>query len=441
MSGGLITLLFVYNWLYVEADIPADTPTVAGQGLGTSAVRATPEGIAPELETEPVQAAVNSLSQARSADDASLGLVDQWHRETVASGDNLSLIFARAGVSDRDVYRVTQADGGRALKKIYPGESIDFLTGSNGELQAIRHIESPLRTTVFERAGDHFNTNIILREPDIVERQVSLTIDTSLFEAGQAAGLSSAVIMDLAGIFGGVIDFVLDPRRGDQIVLIYRELLLDGDKFDDGAIIAAAFTNRGTTYQAFRFTDSEGYTAYYNEVGTSMRKAFLRAPLDFTRVSSNFNPNRLHPVSGTRRPHRGTDYAAPRGTPVFAAGDGRVAEAGYTRANGNYVFIDHGETFKTHYLHLHRLAVVRGDRVKQGQVIGTVGSTGLATGPHLHYEFLVNGVHRNPRTVHSLLPKAKTLPEQELILFQQAINAPMQQLALLFDPQQVAVNP
>jgi len=315
------------------------------------------------------------------------------------------------------------------------------LTGSNGELQAIRHIESPLRTTVFERAGDHFNTNIILREPDIVERQVSLTIDTSLFEAGQAAGLSSAVIMDLAGIFGGVIDFVLDPRRGDQIVLIYRELLLDGDKFDDGAIIAAAFTNRGTTYQAFRFTDSEGYTAYYNEVGTSMRKAFLRAPLDFTRVSSNFNPNRLHPVSGTRRPHRGTDYAAPRGTPVFAAGDGRVAEAGYTRANGNYVFIDHGETFKTHYLHLHRLAVVRGDRVKQGQVIGTVGSTGLATGPHLHYEFLVNGVHRNPRTVHSLLPKAKTLPEQELILFQQAINAPMQQLALLFDPQQVAVNP
>lgn len=444
ISGSLVTLLFVYSWLYVDADLRTDgaqPPKVAAYNLTTVEVPPASDSDSPTVEPHAAPVETDRFSEAVSSDGAPADIADLWHRETVASGDNLSLIFARAGFSDRDVYRVTQADGGRALKKIFPGESIDFLTASNGELQAIRHIESPLKTTVFERLGDHFNTNIILREPDIVERAVSLTIDTSLFEAGQAAGLSSAVIMDLAGIFGGVIDFVLDPRRGDQIVLIYQEQLLDGDKFDDGAIIAAAFTNQGTTYQAFRFTDSEGYTAYYNEAGTSMRKAFLRAPLDFTRVSSNFNPNRLHPVSGTRRPHRGTDYAAPRGTPVFAAGDGRVSEAGYTRANGNYVFIDHGETFKTHYLHLHRLAVTQGTRVKQGQVIGTVGSTGLATGPHLHYEFLVNGVHRNPRTVHSLLPKAKTLPEAELVRFQETIDAPMQRLAVLFDPQQVAVNP
>ena len=162
-----------------------------------------------------------------------------------------------------------------------------------------------------------------------------------------------------------------------------------------------------------------------------MRKAFLKAPLDFTRVSSSFNPNRLHPIYKTKRPHRGTDYAAPRGTPVYAAGDGRVIEAGYSRANGNYIFIQHGEAYKTHYLHLNKKRVAKGSRVKQGQVIGTVGSTGAATGPHLHYEFLVNGVHRNPRTVHKILPKARSLPETELAAFQKAITQPVQQLAAL----------
>ena len=169
-----------------------------------------------------------------------------------------------------------------------------------------------------------------------------------------------------------------------------------------------------------------------------MRKAVLLAPLDFTRVSSNFSPNRLHPIYKTQRPHRGTDYAAPRGTPVYAAGDGRVIEAGYTRANGNYAFIQHGEQFETHYLHLHRLKVKKGVRVTQGDVIGTVGSTGAATGPHLHYEFLVNGVHRNPRTVHKMLPKARSLPEDELPRYLASIRQPTQQLASLRSAQQLA---
>ena len=143
-----------------------------------------------------------------------------------------------------------------------------------------------------------------------------------------------------------------------------------------------------------------------------MRKAFLLAPVDFTRISSNFNPRRLHPIYKTSRPHRGTDYAASTGTPVFAAGDGRVSKAGYSKANGNYVFIQHGEQYVTKYLHLHKRKVKQGQRVSQSQVIGTVGSTGAATGPHLHYEFLMNGVHRNPRTIHKKLPKAKSLPKR-----------------------------
>jgi murein DD-endopeptidase MepM/ murein hydrolase activator NlpD len=218
---------------------------------------------------------------------------------------------------------------------------------------------------------------------------------------------------------------------GDTIELVFEEKYLDGEKLEDGAILAAAFTNKGQTFEAYRYIDGLGDMGYYNREGVSMRKAFLRAPVDFTRVSSNFNPNRLHPIYKTKRPHRGTDYAAPTGTPVYAAGDGRVVEAGYTRTNGNYVFIQHGESYKTHYLHLHKRQVKQGQRVKQGELIGSVGSTGAATGPHLHYEFLVNGVHRNPRNVHKVLPKAKSLPETELARFQSHIKQPVQQLAAL----------
>ncbi len=196
--------------------------------------------------------------------------------------------------------------------------------------------------------------------------------------------------MNMANIFGGVVDFALDPRRGDTMQLVYEELFLDGEKIEDGDIIAASFTNQGETFNAFRYTDAGGDTNYYNEDGVSMRKTFLMAPLDFTRISSNFNMRRLHPIYKTTRPHRGADYAAPTGTPVYSAGDGRVVKAGYTRANGNYVFIQHGEQYVTRYLHLQKRMVSAGQRVSQSQVIGTVGATGAATGPHLHYEFIVN---------------------------------------------------
>lgn len=361
-----------------------------------------------------------------------------WRDFTARDGDNLSLIFARAGFNDTDLYRVAQANESSSLQRIYPGETIGFQSDADGALLALRHIQSPLLTTLYERQPSGYTAQQLIRKPDRIARDVSLTIDSSLFLAGIDAGLSDAMIMALAGIFGGVIDFVLDPRQGDTIHVLYEELTLDGARFDDGPILAASFTNQGDTYEAYRYTDTEGDTSYYNELGVSMRKAFLRAPLDFTRVSSNFNPNRLHPIYKTQRPHRGTDYAASRGTPVYAAGDGRVIEAGYTRPNGNYVFIQHGEQFETHYLHLHRLQVKKGARVKQGEVIGTVGSTGAATGPHLHYEFLVNGVHRNPRTVHKILPKARSLSAAALPHYLASIRQPTQQLASLRDAQQLA---
>ncbi len=373
-------------------------------------------------------------------DAKAIPLPPPWHEETVREGDNLSLIFSRAGFSERDVYEVSRTDGGRGLRKIYPGQTIAFMTGENGELDKVKHIESKLKWTVFTREGNNFISSVTKRSTELRQESAILRIQSSLFLAGERAGLSNRVIMGLADVFGGVIDFALDPRVGDTIELVYETQWLDGEKYADGAIVAAAFTNRGTTFDAFRYTDSQGDMSYYNSEGVSMRKAFLKAPLDFTRVSSNFNPNRLHPIYKTKRPHRGTDYAAPRGTPVYAAGDGRVVEAGYTRANGNYVFIQHGESYKTHYLHLHKRRVKQGQRVTQGEIIGTVGSTGAATGPHLHYEFLVRGVHQNPRRVHKSLPKAKSLPASEMARFKSTLQTPLQQLAALHQDNRLAMG-
>lgn len=357
----------------------------------------------------------------------------QWNSQTVRRGDNLSLIFKRAGFSDREVYLVTRAPDGKGLAHIFPGQSIGFQADDAGNLVAVRHVKSPLETVTYRLVDGGFTSEVATRKPEVRRTTAAGVITSSLYMAGKDAGLSNTTIMDMANIFGGVIDFVGDPRKGDTMELVFESEYLDGKKFADGAIIAASYTNQGKTYTAYRYTDSAGDVGYYNEDGVSMRRAFLLAPVDFTRISSNFNMKRLHPVLGTLRPHRGTDYAAPTGTPIYAAGDGRVVKSAYSRANGNYVFIQHGEQFETKYLHMHKRNVKVGDRVTQGQVIGTVGATGLATGPHLHYEFLMNGVHRNPRTIHKYLPKAKSLPADELPAFRASIAGPSQQLAQLRD--------
>ncbi len=369
--------------------------------------------------------------------DTDLGLLidtpqARWSEQRVRSGDNLSRVFSRAGFSETDVYRVVnEAPGGKALGRIFPGQVLAFQTGESGQLLAVRHVISPLETVTYRDSEDGFLTERDIREPEPRETWTSAEISSSLFMAGKEAGLSNALIMDLANIFGGVIDFVQDPRKGDTFHVVYEEQYVDGKKYRDGAIVAASFTNRGQTFSAYRYRDSEGDVGYYSEDGTSMRKAFLLAPVDFTRISSNFNPRRLHPIYKTTRPHRGTDYAAPTGTPVYAAGDGKVIKAGYTRANGNYLFVQHGDRYITRYLHLHQRKVKQGQRVAQGEVIGTVGSTGSATGPHLHYEFLIDGVHRDPRKVHQELPKAKMLAAAELPRFQSQIAGASRQLASL----------
>ncbi|NHO68194.1 peptidoglycan DD-metalloendopeptidase family protein [Aestuariicella hydrocarbonica] len=345
----------------------------------------------------------------------------QWHKELVRAGDNLSLIFQRAGLSDRDLYEFMSGNPkSKSLTRIHPGHELEFHI-EDQKLMGLRYRQNQLSSELFTRIDvkkfDH-KTNTL--QPDIHTAYREAIINDSLFLAGQKVKMDANLIMELANIFGWDIDFGLDIRKGDQFKVLYEERFLDGEKIGNGNILAAEFTNQKVTFRAVRYQDSKGNTHYYTPEGKSMRKAFLRAPLDFRRISSNFNPKRLHPIYKTVRPHRGTDYAASTGTPIWAAGDGKVLRASYSKANGNYIVLQHGNNIQTKYLHLSKRRVKTGQRVKQRQIIGNVGSTGYSTAPHLHYEFLLDGVHRNPRTILEKLPKTQAIAASEMERFNQA---------------------
>ena len=340
------------------------------------------------------------------------------NRQTVRAGDSLARLFDRAGVPSRDLAAVMDAGPAAAgLKRIFPGRELVFLLDREGRLARMKYLSSPFETVVFDRVGDRFEGQVVTREPQRVATVREGTIDKSLFAAGQNAGLDDDLTMRLAQIFQSDVDFVLDIRRGDSFKVLFDELYIDDRFVGFGDILAAEFHNAGNTFRAVRFVDADGNASFYNPNGESMRKAFLRAPLDFRRVSSEFNLQRMHPLYNRMMPHRGIDYAAPIGTPVYASGDGRVQIAARTEPNGNYIVIQHGEQFQTKYLHLSRFAngLKSGKRVHQGELIGYVGQTGWATGPHLHYEFLVNGVHQNPRTVD--LPTAQPVAKSDRAAF------------------------
>lgn len=416
---GLILAAILTYGLAVAFD-PRPEPIV-----GDEPIRET-LNLTPHLITEEAQ-----LSQAPD-------IYINWKEQTVASGDNLSRLFYRAGLNDLDVYRISNAKQGKSLRNLFPGEVLRFGIDSEGKLIEMRYEKSALEAYVFSAMDDQFVSQHIIREPEVLKSYREGTIKESLYLAGNRANIPDKTVMELANIFGWDIDFVFDIRKGDTFAVLFEERYIDGMRLDTGNILAASFTNRGKTYKAVRYTDSKGQTNYYTPDGLSMRKAFLRTPLDIFRISSGFNLRRKHPIHKKIKAHRGVDYAAPTGTPVYSSGDGRVLEAGYTKANGNYVFIQHGQTYITKYIHLHRKKVRTGQSVKQRQVIGTVGATGYATGPHLHYEFLVNGVHRNPRTVS--LPKANPIPKAEKSRFNSMALALLEQLTANQQATQLANN-
>ena len=331
----------------------------------------------------------------------------------VRNGDNLALIFKRAGFSAQTIHKLVNTNAEtRKLTKIHPGEILSFATAEDGSLAQLRYVISKT-DTLYVTLNDegNYDTSIDSKEIETLSKSAGGEISNSFWTSGIAAGLSERQIMNFADIFGWDVDFANDIRKGDQFGLIYEAHYVDGEYIGDGKIIAAEFINQGERYTAIRHTDGN----FYTPEGRSMKKAFLRAPVNFKYISSSFNPRRLHPVTKTVKPHNGIDYAARTGTPVVSSGNGKVIKAGYSKYNGNYVFISHGTQYVTKYLHLSKKMVRTGQKVKQGQKIGTVGATGRVTGPHLHYEFLVNGVHRNPKTVK--LPKSEPLPRDELAKF------------------------
>ncbi|MEX2367411.1 MAG: M23 family metallopeptidase [Pseudohongiellaceae bacterium] len=348
---------------------------------------------------------------------------DQRYIVQVEAGDNLSLLFTRAGLTAQDVYRVSNSGPQSSiLSRLYPGYTLAFDIREGNKLVELEIITNPLESYVFTLTDQTaYEIAHVQREPEIRQTYKNATIDDSLFLAASRGGISAQLTMELAGIFGGVIDFMLDTRRGDNFNILYEEKYLDGEFIGHGAILAAQFTNQGETYTALRYMKENGDSEFFNPQGESMRKAFLRNPVDFTRISDNFNPNRRHPILNTVRAHKGTDYAAPRGTPVVATSDGRVTWAARNGSFGKLVVIQHGDRFETKYAHLNDYGrgIKQGSRVKQGQVIGYVGSTGGATGPHLHYEFLMDGVHRNSRTIHDRLPKAESIAAAEMQRFRE----------------------
>ena len=351
---------------------------------------------------------------------------------TVASvqpGDSLARIFKRNGLGDRDLHLVVTSGAlGSRLRHIYPGHELAFERDDEGNLVYMRYSPGRLETVEFRRAGEQFEATRVLIEPEEIPAYKHAVIETSLYMACQRAGLPDQFTEKLANIFQWDIDFILDIRKGDEFHVVYNERHVDGQLYGFGDILAAEMVTQGQSYRAVRYEDSAGNVGHYTPEGRNMRKEFLRAPLDFTRISSNFNLKRVHPLWKSAMPHRGIDYAAPTGTRVMAAGDGVVVTASRTAPNGNYLVLQHGRRHSTKYLHLSRFAagIRKGRRVSQGDTIGYVGATGWATGPHLHYEFLVDGVHKNPRTV--LLPAGSPISDAERETFELASTPLLAQL-------------
>ncbi len=374
-------------------------------------------------------APVATTRPAPTAVEAALPPVDPIEelQLEVQSGDTLDSLFRESNLSMVDLAEILQLDvAHKYLRVLRPGDVLLVHHNGGTILQLDRELD--IRTKLdIQRDDAGFHANVV--ELPLEHRMVVAAgqIHSSLFEAAQESRVSEKLIMNIAQIFEYDIDFVRDIGAGDGFALVYEELWRDGTKLGEGDVLAAEFVNRGARYTAIRYEDADGRATYYTHDGQPMRKAFVRAPLSFTRVSSGFNPARRHPILNTIRAHDGVDYAAPKGTPVMASGDGKIIFRGWKGGYGNTLILQHDGNVTTLYGHLSRFASRNyGSRVQQGEVIGYVGATGLATASHLHYEYRKNGVHLNPRTV--ILPNAEPLRGQELTAFRTTAEPLLQRL-------------
>ncbi|MEP9319924.1 peptidoglycan DD-metalloendopeptidase family protein [Pseudomonas sp. LABIM340] len=363
----------------------------------------------------------NDLADSNQQASPSASADPAWKSVTVGKGDTLSTVFAKAGLPANVVHDMLAASkDAKQFTRLDIGQDVDFLIDTKGELQGLKVKRSDLETISLNKSDKGYDFKRDLVKPSVHANYAHGRVDSSLFVAGKNAGLSHDLIMSMANILGYDIDFAQDIREGDSFDVIYESQQVQGKQVGTGSILAVRFVNRGKEYTAVRYTSKQGSTSYLRADGSSMRKAFIRTPVDFARISSRFSIGRFHPILNKIRAHKGVDYAAPIGTPIKATGDGKILEAGRKGGYGNAVVIQHGQRYRTVYGHMSRFAkgIRSGVAVKQGQIIGYVGMTGLATGPHLHYEFQVNGQHVDP--LSAKLPTADPLsgPERKRFMAQ-----------------------
>ena len=434
-ASGIAAALSIFLLVIPTTEVEAGRTLVQLEPLETTAPNTPASVLSAELDaligetvtlSSPFELARVSTSPATSASpqavNAGLNLMPvagktaepQWTSMTVNSGDTLSVLFQNAGLSANTLHAVINSSKeAQAFTRLRVGQRVDFKLDSDGQLLGMRSQLNTLETIRISRDNEGYVFNKDVLEPEVSTRFASGSIDSSLFVAAQNAGLSHNLTMQMANVFGYDVDFAREIRQGDSFEVLFEEKQLDGQRVGTGNILAARFTNRGRTFTAVRYTDSQGNSSYYRADGTSMRKAFIRTRVEFARMSSRFNPNRRHPVLNRIRAHNGVDYAAATGTPIKATGDGRVVHVGRKGGYGNTIVIKHGQSYQTLYAHMSRYAsgIRSGSNVQQGQVIGYVGMPGLATGPHLHYEFQVNGRHVDPLSVK--LPASDPIPKGE----------------------------
>lgn len=435
ISAAIITGFFTLASVDVQAKKPLSVLQEDQQQQPLILPIEIPGVAASQTETQPFAADVDNDQHAQTNEPDTR----QWLQVKVKSGDSLAEIFRKNRLGPTTLHEIMQLGGDtKNLTRLHPGQLFKFRLDNENNLQELIFEKNQLEQLHVMRDGEQFVARYQHKNVEKRSSHATGTITSSLFEAGRAANISDTLTMELAGIFGWDIDFALDIRAGDHFTVIFEEHFLNGKKIADGPILAAEFVNQNQKFRAIRFTDKSGRSDYYSPKGLSMRKAFLRTPVDFRRISSRFG-KRHHPVLNRMRMHKGVDYAAPRGTPVKAAGDGKIVYRGRKGGYGNTVILTHGGRYSTLYAHMssYKRGLYVGKRVKQGQTIGYVGSTGRATGPHLHYEFRVNGVHRNPLTVS--LPNAAPIHKKYREAFTSHAETMISQLDI-FTETSVALN-
>jgi murein DD-endopeptidase MepM/ murein hydrolase activator NlpD len=400
---------------FIKSTIPGmSTRTAIVLQIGFFAIVGALASLPRDPVTEPREARVEAPPAANvpvAPQEASVGF--STIEVVVSRNDTMDRLFRRFELNLGDLASMRNLPELRSqVDRLKPGELLRFMH-RGGELVGLERKLSDSETLKVTRDENGFSSDVLENPLETRTRTATAVIDNSLFQAAADADLSDRIAFDLAEIFQYDIDFVLDIQQGDRFSVVYEEVFQDGVALRTGNILAAKFVNEGREYRAVRYVDAAGHAQYFTPDGKSLRKAFIRAPVQFSRVSSRFNSSRKHPVLNLIRAHKGVDYAAPIGTPVRAAGDGRVRFIGKQGGYGNVIELEHGSGVVTVYGHLSRFAanLKRGQHVDLGSVIAYVGMTGLATGPHLHYEYRIRGKHQNPQTVP--LPDAEPIAPAE----------------------------